>query len=137
MDHDLLYRYYRVCNVIEDRPNPNVWYYRDYKGIDMERLSRDVVEQDWNLIFNIPDVTGQVCYFNNLVLSLFDRYVPKRWCRYRNVSNPWFSYTIDRATVQQDIAHRTWSNQKTAANKSRFIMLSKKAINLVRRAKRE
>jgi hypothetical protein len=53
------------------------------------------------------------------------------------VSNPWFSYTIDRAIVEQDIAHRTWSNQKTAANKSRFIMLSKKARNLVRRAKRE
>jgi hypothetical protein len=33
--------------------------------------------------------------------------------------------------------HRTCSNQKTVANKSRFIMLSKKARNLVHRAKRK
>jgi hypothetical protein len=50
------------------------------------------------------------------------------------MSNLCFSY---RAIVKQDIAHRTWSNQKTAANKSKFIILSKKARNLVRRAKRE
>jgi hypothetical protein len=35
-----------------------------------------------------------------------------------------------------DIAHRTWSNQKTVANRSRFIILIKKARNLVREAKR-
>jgi hypothetical protein len=39
--------------------------------------------------------------------------------------------------VERDIARRIWRNQKTAANKSRFIILSKKARNLVRRAKRE
>jgi hypothetical protein len=60
-----------------------------------------------------------------------------RACRDQSVSNPWFSYTIDRAIVKWDIAHRTWSNQKTAANKSRFIMQSRKARNLVRRRKRE
>jgi hypothetical protein len=52
-------------------------------------------------------------------------------CRDRNVSNPWLSYTIDKAIVERDIMHRT-SKQKTAANKSRFIMLSKMAKNLVR-----
>jgi hypothetical protein len=53
--------------------------------------------------------------------SLIERYVPWHQCRDRNVSNPWVSYTIERAIVERDIAHRTWSNQKTAANKSRFI----------------
>jgi hypothetical protein len=68
--HDLQYGYYRVCEVTEDGPTPNVWHYRDYKSIDVERLSRDVVEQDWTPIFNLSDdVNGQVCYFNDLVLS--------------------------------------------------------------------
>jgi hypothetical protein len=64
-----------------DGTTPNVRYYRDYKSIDVEQLFRDVVEQDWTPIFNIPDVHGQVCYFNNLVLSLFEWYVPWRRCR--------------------------------------------------------
>jgi hypothetical protein len=76
MGHDLLYRYYRLCNVTKDGPTPNVRYYRDYKSIDVELLACDVVKQYWTPIFNIPDVNGQVCYFNNLVLSLFYRYVP-------------------------------------------------------------
>jgi hypothetical protein len=82
--------------VKEDGPTPKVRQYRNYKSIDVERLSRDVVEQDWTPIFNLPDVDGQECYFNNLVISLFERYAPWRQCRNRKVFNPWFSYTIDR-----------------------------------------
>jgi hypothetical protein len=57
-----------VCNMTKDEP--------DYKGIDVKRLSRHVVEQNWTPICNLPDVNEQVCYFNDLVLSLFERYVP-------------------------------------------------------------
>jgi hypothetical protein len=86
--HDLLYGYYRVCHMTEDGPTPNVWHYRDYKSIDVERLFHDVLEQDWTPIFNLPDVKGQVCYFNDLVLSLFERYVP--WRRFRDRKCPRF-----------------------------------------------
>jgi hypothetical protein len=114
-----------MCDVTEDGATPNVRHYKDYRSNDVERLFRDV--------------NGQVCYFNNLVLSLFEQYVPWRRCRDRNVSEKcvWFSYKIDRAIVERDIAHCTKSYQKKAANKLRFIMLSKKTRNLVRRAKRE
>jgi hypothetical protein len=71
--HDLFYGYYRVCDVTEDGPTPNVRHYRDYQSIDVERLSRDVVERDWTPIFNLSDVNGQECYFNNLVVSLFEQ----------------------------------------------------------------
>jgi hypothetical protein len=71
--HDLFYGYYRVCDVTMDEPTQMC----STTGITrVKRLSCDVVEQDWTLIFNIPDVNGQVCYFNNLVLSIFERYVP-------------------------------------------------------------
>jgi hypothetical protein len=39
--HDLLYEYYRVCDVTEDGPTPNVQDYREYKSIDVERLRLD------------------------------------------------------------------------------------------------
>jgi hypothetical protein len=42
--HDLLYGYYRIYDVTEDGPTPNVRHYRNYKSIDLERLSRNVVE---------------------------------------------------------------------------------------------
>jgi hypothetical protein len=57
-----------VCNMTKDEPN--LQHYRDYKGIDVKRLSRHVVEQNWTPICNLPDVNEQVCYFNDLVLSL-------------------------------------------------------------------
>jgi hypothetical protein len=78
--HDLLYGYYHVG------PTQNVRHYRNNKNV--ERLSRDFVELDWTSTFNLSDVNKQVCNFNDLVLYIFEWYVPWPPCLDRNVSNP-------------------------------------------------
>jgi hypothetical protein len=60
--------------VTENGLTQNVRHYRNYKNVT--RLSRDFVELDYTSIFNLSDFNEQVCYFNDLVLYLFEWYVP-------------------------------------------------------------
>jgi hypothetical protein len=72
--------YNRVCDVTEERLTPNVRHYKDYKSIEVARLSRIIAEHDWTPIFNLFDYNEQVCYFNDLIPW-------RRFCN-QNMSNP-------------------------------------------------
>jgi hypothetical protein len=135
-EHDLIYGSYKICEVVEAPPENVPHLYRSYSRINMEQLYHDVNAQNWHAIYDMPDPDEQLRHFNAIVLWLLDLHAPLRRYIKKDDVNPWFTFDIERAMVERDIAYRVWRRRRRDQDRNRYKEQRKRVNYMVREAKR-
>jgi hypothetical protein len=134
--HDMIYGSYKICEIAQNTAAlPH--YYRDYGRIDLEQLQSDLMVQTWDAIYDMYDPEEQLQHFNSIVLWLLDLHAPLRRFVKKDVTNPWYSFDIERAIVERNIAYRVWKRRRTVADRERYKVQRRQVNFLVREAKRQ
>jgi hypothetical protein len=71
----------------------------------MEQLYHDADAQNWSAIYAMPDPEKQLQHFNSIVLWLLDLNAPLRRYIKNDDVNPWFTFDIQKAIVERDLAY--------------------------------
>jgi hypothetical protein len=68
----------------------------------------------------MPDSDEQLQHFNAIVLWLLALHAPlSRYIKNDDI-NPWFTFDIERAIVERDIAYRVWKRRRRDQDKNRY-----------------
>jgi hypothetical protein len=105
-DHVLIYGAYKVCDVAPIQSVTDAKFFRKYNRIDIQQLHNDVLVQDWSAIFDMPDPDQQLQHFNNIVKWLLELHAPLRKFIKKDDLNPWYTFDIEKAMVERNIAYR-------------------------------
>jgi hypothetical protein len=135
-EHDLIYGGYKVCDIALYQPATATQFFRNYNRIDIQQLHKDVLVQDWSAIFVMPDPDQQLQHFNNIVKWLLELHVPLRKCINKDDLSPWYSFDIEKAMVERNIANRVWRRWRTTADRDRYKDSMRRVNYMVREAKR-
>jgi Reverse transcriptase (RNA-dependent DNA polymerase) len=134
--HDMIYGAYRISTE-PDGETAQYKYYRNYNNIDLQMLSNDALQQDWDTIYYMHDPESQVRHFDGIVLRLLNSHAPLKKYIIIDNANPWISIDIERAMIVRNIAYRVWKRRRTVADHERYKYQRKLVNILVRRAKRQ
>jgi hypothetical protein len=135
-EHDLIYGGYKVCVVAPNQPATATQFFCNYIRINIQQLHNDVLVQDWSAIFVMPDPDQQLQHFNNIVKWLLELHVPLRKCINKDDLSPWYSFDIEKAMVERNIANRVWRRWRTTADRDRYKDSMRRVNYMVREAKR-
>lgn len=111
---------------------------RDYKSINMHNLVHGINTSSLNDIFVCTDVNSMVKIFNEVVVRLLNEHAPI--IAYKpttgiNSTQPWYSYEIDKATIDRDLAKKNLKENITVANRRLYNALRNRVTQMVRNAK--
>jgi Reverse transcriptase (RNA-dependent DNA polymerase) len=136
-DHDLIYGTVKICEVIQTPPDRVPQFYRSYNHINYDQLYHDVEVQNWSAIFEMPDPDEQIQHFNAIVSWLLDLHAPlRKYIKKDEGANPWFTFNIEKAMVERNIAYRVWKIRRTDHDRNRYKEQRKRVNYMVREAKR-
>lgn len=112
----------------------NTISYRDYNCINMESLNNALSTIDWSILYSISDSNIALDYFNSIILTLFNDFVPIR-SRRSSKCNKWFNNEICRAMVERDLAYRIWKRTKNQLDRDQYKRLRNNVTTLINQAK--
>lgn len=90
----------------------DIIYYRDFKNINFNSLHQDLLAIDWDSIFYILSVDGQLEFLQNNVNKLFSKYVPLRTKIIKNLQCPWIDNEVIKLMDLRNIAFARWKRFK-------------------------
>jgi hypothetical protein len=134
--HDLIYGAYRVCDMIHTETAQEPHYYRNFNRINNEQLQLDIEAQNWLDIYNMTDPDQQLQHLNKIVLWLLGLHAPLRKYIKRDPVNPWFTFDIEKAVIERNIAYKVWKVRKTTTDRDRYKEQRRRVNYLIREAKR-
>lgn len=90
-DHELIY-----CSLIKPIvKHPSIFKtYRDYKNFDLNFFNNELQSLPFEDILYINDINKKLTFFNNLLVSLFDRHAPLRTIRCTKPKALWLTNNI-------------------------------------------
>lgn len=129
-DHDLIYFSYSL-------PSPPLadlsFSYRSYKDLDYNSLFADCLDLNWKLLFDFHRIDDKVAVINEYLYYLFDKHVPLRnIVKTKRTTPVWFNASIQLAIFDREAAYRAWKNNKTPANRSKFIRARREVKKLIK-----
>lgn len=109
-DHDFIF-----CIVECDRPvvEPVIRTYRDFKNIDYQSFSYDLITAPLHYLFKIEDIDNKVEFFNNQLLNLFDKHAPFITRRFTKPRAPWLTDNIKLLMSLRDKAKAKYRLSKS------------------------
>jgi Reverse transcriptase (RNA-dependent DNA polymerase) len=134
--HDLIYGSYEICEVAQNNVEVPHHFYRSYDRIHMEQLIADIEAQDWSAIYNMSDPDQQLQHFNKIIIWLLNLHAPLRKYVKKDPVNPWFTFDVEKAVIERNIAYRVWKRRKTISDRNRYKDLRRRVHYLIRQAKR-
>jgi hypothetical protein len=86
------------------------------------------------MISNMADSEDQIQYFNAIIMWLMKLHAPL--CRYiiSTDVNPWFTFDVEKAMIEENIANRVWKRRKTTADRTRY-KKQRRQVNYLMRLK--
>lgn len=76
--------------------------FRNYKRIDVQKLSDDAGNMLWSHVFDLDDIDEKVCLFNEYLLNLIDWNVPLTTIRIHDTQNPWVNDSLKKLIRKRD-----------------------------------
>ncbi|CAF4921360.1 unnamed protein product [Pieris macdunnoughi] len=90
--HDLIFLSYKLR---PPKVKPQILMLRrNFRGIDVESLSADAAELDWNSVYSERDIHRKVGLFNSLLTQLYDVHAPTRPVKVKHLPSPWLTDEI-------------------------------------------
>lgn len=121
-DHDLIFIVYECSRL-------------DYRFINYPRLLEAASGDYWDDIYYFTDVDSMVGRFNNIILSLFERFVPVKQFL-RNVGRTqWLNEDIRRLMYERDLAFRLWKRSRDVTDRFCYQRSRNRVTVAVRNAK--
>jgi hypothetical protein len=130
LDHDVLFWTYDIslCRSQE------TWF-RDYKNINMFNLLSECASLRWDDLFNYSDINHQLYLFNDMVVYLYEKYVPLRSFKPKVRKPPWLTVEILNLITLREFAFIKWKNERTLDNRQIYKELRNKITAMIRKEK--
>lgn len=121
--HDLIFASYKIK---APKYKPKVFLQRNFARMNLEKLSSDASNTDWNTVFAADAVDDKVNIFNKLLIKLYDKHAPIHPVRMKRPPAPWLNDDIRKAMRWRDSLRRkhkktpsevAWNNFKSARNR--------------------
>ncbi|XP_074029255.1 uncharacterized protein [Leptinotarsa decemlineata] len=68
--------------------------FRDYRNFDFDLFRLDVLNIQWDLIYQFDNVDCMVSFLNDNILNLFEKHAPSQTKRVTKPPAPWLTYNI-------------------------------------------
>lgn len=83
-------------NLLSEKPAQSFRTVRSFKNLQLEDFDRDASHLNWDFVYYLGTLEEKVNYFNESLLSLFDKHAPEHVIRvtHNKRSNPWFTDTL-------------------------------------------
>ena len=133
-DHDMLFY---VCDFNLETKLDDEIIYHDFNAINMEHLYNDCLLIEWNQIWWVPDVNAKIEHFNNVILHLFHKFVPRKVKKQRKIKPPWYNSLVKDFIKQRNKLYITWKENPSAQNWSIFKAARNKSHAVTKKAKCE
>ena len=132
-DHELIY-----CNLTKPTvKNPHIFRTcRNYKNFNFELFSHDLESLPFEHILYIEDINEKVTYFNNLLLTLFDKHAPLRTIRCSKPKAPWLTDNVRSMIKLRDIALLRFKQTKIPEHYSYYKNLRNLTNNAIKNEKK-
>ncbi|KAJ8719480.1 hypothetical protein PYW08_011655 [Mythimna loreyi] len=131
--HDFIYLSYRIRS---PKRKPRFCYLRNFNGLDLEALTRDAGDIDWSSVRESTSIDDKVNSFTSILLSLYDKYAPRRRVKIKHDPAPWITPAIISAIAHKERAKSRFRRRPTERNLAQFKTLRNHCNRLCRDAKR-
>ncbi|KAI8115978.1 hypothetical protein CVS40_11883 [Lucilia cuprina] len=133
--HDLIYLIhdFPLC----DDNSPKSIYFRDYKNLEYYALSSEIDTSNWYNIYNNSDVNKQIEYLNEVILYLFEKYIPVKTKIIISSSRPWFNMNLCKLLEKRNLAYDEWKRYRTLQTYDTFKSIRKTVNRAIKNAKRD
>lgn len=120
--HDLIFLKYKMHAKVKDEEKQ---YYRCYKSINLEALVADASNLPWHGIRNSLDSNDQVQQLNDHITTLFERHVPLKLWKRKELKLKCAQLT--KLCVTRDLVHKSWRRHGRQKDWDLFVKLREEA----------
>ncbi|CRL01079.1 CLUMA_CG014704, isoform A [Clunio marinus] len=116
--HDMIFGCYKIKI---NKGKSKEMHYRNFKNISSEIIQSAASEQNWNLIYDFPNVDDQVNHVNYLTNELIEKFCPLKICRYFNETRPeWFTLKLERMINARNFLFSAMKHEKNPVRKMNY-----------------
>ena len=130
--HDLLYVVYDL-SVPVNQTKPIS--YRDLKNVVTDNLLKDVVNVNWNLIYDSADMDTKLERFNNIIIELMDLHAPLITFVPKNLKQPWMTPSIRKLMKVRDRLREKYLKTESPLDKEQHRLARNKVKQEIRNSK--
>lgn len=131
-DHDLIFCAFDLS--FNCPANPVSFMYRDLKSVNVNNLSADLSNVNWDECWFVETVDAKLDFLNKT--KLFDVHVPLRIVRAMKSSCPWYNSKVRAAILTRNRLYSKWKRTKTDFAWSQYKIARNNATTVIRQAKR-
>uniref|UniRef100_A0A8C6M161 Reverse transcriptase domain-containing protein n=1 Tax=Nothobranchius furzeri TaxID=105023 RepID=A0A8C6M161_NOTFU len=127
------------CHYKNETEGTNYMYKRMKTEQRLNSLKNDLLEQDWNIVYEKNEVDQAYDTFLNIFKSQFDRNCPviKNIQRNKYKEKPWMTKGLQNACNKKNTLYREFIKNRTTEAEQKYKRYKNKLINIVRSCKRE
>ena len=133
-DHDMLIY---VCDFNFQHDSQNEKIVHDFKSINMDMLFTECLQIDFTMIWRLSDVNEKLDLFNNIVVYLYEKFVPKKVIKQRKSKPPWYNSSVKDSIKTRNKFYVAWKNNPTVQNWNIFKKARNKSNAATKKAKCE
>nr|XP_022903957.1 uncharacterized protein LOC111416221 [Onthophagus taurus] len=131
-DHELIRCSLTVAPIVTE---PVFRAYRDFNSINLVDFTAELESLPFSLIYELDDVNIKVNFFNNLIISIFDKYAPLRNRRFSKRRSPWLTPQLKQMMCLRDRAYSKYKHSKNINDLYSYKDLRRYVEGAIRREK--
>lgn len=137
--HDMIYLSYNVQPI---KSKKKEYLHRDFKNVNYTDMFTELGNIDWTWFYNASTLNEKSAFFNYIVNSFYDQYVPLKSSYLKHRPQPWMNDTVTQQIKLRDKAFEIWRQNRHNLIASRvlhnhYVMLRNSVKNLIKNEKRK